>query len=159
MNRARGATWAVVLAVVAATVLAGPAVDGVALTQASQSFGGGDATVADLEVTDGPALETGRFGTGVRYVRGPTARATVRAVDGTPRLVVRVEVPALDVDETATTLLAEGDRGERRLSVPDRSLQRGERSAAVTARTTVRIQSFDVDRTVYERTRTIGGTR
>lgn len=157
MSHGRVAVWAVVCVVVATSLLAGPALGVVDPTRPPPSLDDGDATVTDVSVVDGPAVEPGRFGTDVYYLRGPTVRATVDDVADTPRLVVHLSVPAMDVEESASTLLEAGDRGQRRLAIPDRLLADAPPDDPVRATTTVRLQSFDDDRTLHERNWTVGG--
>lgn len=158
MNRSRGTVWAVAVLVLVTTVLTGPAVHAVDVTREPGTFDGGNATVATVDVVDAPALEQGRFGTDVHYLRGATARVTVSEVTGTPRLLLRVEAPALEYDETATVVLREGERGQHRLSIDDATLQSdGIPAESITVRTTVRVQSFDGDRVVHRTNDTIGG--
>lgn len=157
MNHGRVAVWGVAAAVVATTLLAGPALGITDLTRPTPALGDGNATVTDVSVVDGPTIEAGRFGTDVRYLRGPTVRATVDGVSGTPRLIVHLTVPAMDVDESVSTLLVAADRGERRLEIPDRPLDGAPPDDSVTATTTVRLQSFGGDRILHEANWTVGG--
>lgn len=158
MNRSRGAVWAVVIFVLVTAVLTGPAVQGVDVTREPKSFSDGDALVANVDLLEAPALEPGRFGTAVHYLRGTAVRTTVSEVTGSPRLVLRVEAPALDYDETATTVLKDGERGQRRLSIDDAIVEEDAvPEAPVTVRTTVRVQSFDGDRLVHRVNHTVEG--
>lgn len=160
MNLSRGAVWGVAVVVLVTAVLAGPVVQGVDVTRDQVAFGGGDATVADVELVDVPALDAGRFGTDVHYLRGATARATVRDVTGRPRLVLRVQAPELDYDETATTVVRAGDRGPRVLSVDDVTVENDAVPGhPVVVQTTVRVQSFDGDSVVHRTNHTVGGGR
>lgn len=115
----------------------------------------GTATVESVAVpTDELHVSDGRFGTAVSYLRVPDARVRLAAVSDHPRLVYRVEVPALDVDLTATRIVAE--RGTHDLHLRDHALEPDRVSnSSYEATVTVRVQSFAVDRTAYERNVTL----
>lgn len=156
MEPARVAYWAVAATILGSLVLAGP-VGGLDVTSESSDLGGGTATVADVELGQATTLEAGRFGTDRAYARGPVATVTVHSVTGTPRLVLRTEIPALEYEGVATELLEPDTNGRHRLSIPDEPFS----PAAVavdtaTVRTTVRVQSFDGNWLVFERNRTVG---
>ena len=101
-------------------------------------------------------VDEGRFGTNVAYFRVPDAVVRVGDVTGTPRLVYRIRVPALGVDEATTHLLATDRRGTVRLHGVDRAFD----PATITekryeATVTVRVQSFERDRTVLSANETV----
>lgn len=149
MDPARAARWSVAGVVCAVLVVSGPAVGTIDLVPArTTGVGGGDATVASASVpADRLAVNRGRFGTGVYYLRLPAAEATVGAVDGRPRLVYVVRVPALGVEHTATRPVeAPGDLRlrARPLALDPAAVPGGTHRAELV----LRVQSFDVDRTV-----------
>jgi hypothetical protein len=119
------------------------------------TVGDGNATVATLAVTPADLhVSSGRFGTYVEYLRVPDARVDLAAVTGHPRVVYRVQVPALDADLTGTEIVT--DRGRYTLGIGDYGLDPDAVSASTyEGRVTVRIQSFAVDRTVYARNVTV----
>lgn len=110
----------------------------------------GTATVAvETLPTERLHIDDGRFGTDVRYLRIPDASVRVSDVRGTPRVVYRVEIPALDVDQASSTLLT--DDADRAVRIPGthRAFESGEvREDRYAATVSIRIQSFSVDRTV-----------
>lgn len=107
---------------IALAVVSGPLVPGVDFTRS----GGGDHLVceggtATVDVTEPPGgftLEAERFGAGTYTFSGEDATADVGAVEGCPRLVYRLQVPALGVDARQVTFLSEDDRGPVVLSPP-----------------------------------------
>ena len=147
-----------VVAVLAVTlVLTGPfgVVDATTRNPTTVGDGQANATVERLD-TDEMVIDSGRFGTGVAYLRIPDAEVRVTDTVGRPRLVYRIALPALDVDSVTTQLLQDGQSGRLRLGMRDRGLD----PAAVTedryrATVTVRVQSFEGDRTVFERNETV----
>jgi len=119
-------------------------------------LGEGTATVS---MASDPAsdlrIDRGRFGTGVFYLRISPAVVDVSAVEGRPRLVYVVEVPTLDYEGSESELLTDG-RGRTRIHLSDRafaneSITKPEYRAHVL----VRLQSFTVDRVIYNRTVTV----
>ncbi|MBV0924282.1 hypothetical protein KTS45_08715 [Halomicroarcula limicola] len=145
----------VALFVVVVSVATGP-LTGVDVTeQRATEFGDGTATVGAVTV-DTAALRVtdGRFGTGVSYLRVPTATVTVTSVSDRPRLVYRVLVPALDVELTETAVVSK--TGTYRLVPDDRGMARGAADASTYDGTlAVRVQSFTTDRTVYRENVTV----
>lgn len=147
-----------VVAVLAVTlILTGPfgVVDATAGNPTTVGDGRANATVERL-ATDEMVIDHGRFGTEVRYLRLPVATIGVSNTVGQPRLVYRVVVPALEVDAVTTRVLSTGQSGTLRLGMRDRGLD----PAAVTeeqyrATVTVRVQSFEQDRTVFERNESV----
>lgn len=131
-------------------VISGPAVPGVSLTQSSQptALGEGNATVTAVEIAESDVKITpGRFGTDVLYLRGPDANVQLEGVDGQPRIVYRIEIPALDV-ETATTRLLAGP-GKLTVRLDDRAFLPDQvDEERYDGELTVRIQSFSTDRTL-----------
>lgn len=151
--------WAsgLAVAVVAVVLLAsGPLASGFLQPSGGPtSLGEGDATVADVTVpTEDLVITSGRFGTNVAYLRVPDARIDLSAVTDRPRLVYRIQVPALDADISATDIVT--DRGTYRLHIRDHALESGTVSAgSYDATVTVRVQSFTADRTVYRQNVTV----
>lgn len=151
--------WVSGLAVVTVIVVAlGSGPLGAGLVQPSgtpTTVGDGNATVANLDVSPADLhVSSGRFGTDVSYLRVPDAHVTLASVSDRPRIVYRVEVPALDADLTGTRIVSE--RGEYELGISDYGLDPSSVTASsYEGRLTVRIQSFAGDRTVYERNVTV----
>jgi len=138
-------------------VLSSPLVHGVTLTEAGPptTVGDGNATVSNVDVdTDSVHVSPGRFGTAVSYVRMPDATVDVTQVDGAPRLVYRFEIPALEIDHDATKVLS--SRGATTVRLGDVAVL-PERLAVdrYDARVTVRVQSYTVDRVVYNESVTV----
>lgn len=148
-SQARRAVRATAICLVAVAVISGPLVGSVDLTRSHGGeylvCNGGAATV---RVTEEPAeftLDAERFGAETFSFSGEDAVAHVEAVDGCPRLVYRLQVPALGFDGRRVHFLDEGDRGEVVLSPPEG-----------------RLKPDEVDQTAYEATVTIelqGDTR
>lgn len=156
MDTARTITWGVALAILGVLTLTSPAIGFVDVTEDPARLGDGNATVSSVGIVDDPAISAGRFGTNRTYLRGPAATVTVRSVTDNPRLVLRVEVPALSVDTATTRVLDRGTTGRVRLSLPDRPVDPTPvDDGVVTARTTVRVQSFTTDRVVLAENRTL----
>lgn len=101
----------------------------------------------------------GRFGTEATYLRIPDLAVDASNVEGSPRLVYSLQVPALDVDRVESRLIP----GPGRLRVPmdDHAYPPPDYHADVPGlpdpgtyegRVTVRVQSFSTDRVVVNRT-------
>lgn len=167
MASLRTLEWGVICVIFLALVAAGAGVssDGVTgVTSAGPTTAVvGDGT-AEVSVVSLPAdrlrIDDGRFGTGVQYLRIPDVRVRVDDVDGDPRIVYRVEVPALDVDEAATNSLT-GRTGQTvTVRGVDQAFDPEEIPAdRYDARVTVRVQSFDVDETVASTNVTVAVAR
>ncbi|MCU4799845.1 hypothetical protein OB920_05630 [Halobacteria archaeon HArc-gm2] len=156
MASLRSLEWGVVGVILLTLVAssAGLGSDGVATvtTAGTTSAVVGDGT-AEVSVVSLPSerlrIDDGRFGTGVQYLRIPDIRIRVNGVDGDPRLVYRVEVPALDVDEAATKSLTNRDGQTVTVRGVDQAFDPDDVAAdRYDARVTVRVQSFEVDETV-----------
>lgn len=125
------------------------------------TLGDGTATVRVVSPdADGLETEPGRFGTAASYLRLPDLVADVTNVTGTPRLVYRIRVPALDLDRQRSRLIRH--EGRLRVSMPDRAFPPRETAEAspppagrYDGRLVVRVQSFSTDRTVLNRTVTV----
>ncbi|WP_135305678.1 hypothetical protein [Haloarcula amylovorans] len=145
----------VALFVVVVSLSTGP-LTGVDVTQQRVTeFGDGTATIGAVTVdTAAFRVTDGRFGTGVSYLRLPTATVTVTSVTDRPRLVYRVVVPALDVELTETTIVTKP--GTYRLAPDDRGMARGTADRSdYSATLTVRVQSFTTDQTIYRENATV----
>lgn len=126
-STARRVVRATAVSLVAIAVVSGPLVGSVDLTRPA----GGDYLVceggtATVEITEQPGeftLEAGRFGAGTYTFEGEDATAEVEDVEGCPRLVYRLQVPALGVDARQVTFLSGDDEGTRVLSAPGASVE------------------------------------
>lgn len=144
----------VCLVVLAAAALGSPAVD-----RGPDGVGDGNASVSVLSpTTDELATSPGRFGTRARYLRLPDLSVDVTAIEGRPRIVYRVVVPALGVDRQVDAVVT--STGPTRLRMADRAYPPAGyssefRSLPATGtfdgRLVVRVQSFTTDRTVLNR--------
>lgn len=125
-STARRVVRVTAVCLLAVAVVSGPLVGSVDLTRPA----GGDYLVcqggtATVEVTDPPGgftLEAERFGAGTYTFEGEDATAEVEDVEGCPRLVYRLQVPALGVDARQVTFLSGDDRGTHVLSAPGASV-------------------------------------
>ena len=119
------------------------------------TVGDGNATVASVAVpTEDLSVSPGRFGTDVVYLRVPDARVDLSDVTEHPRLVYRIEVPALDASLTTTKIVTE--RGSYGLHVRDYAVDPDRvTNASYDATVSVRVQSFAVDHTVFRRNVTV----
>jgi hypothetical protein len=119
------------------------------------TVGDGNAVASSVTVDgDTVRITPGRFGTAVSYVRVPDASVRLTGVTGAPRVVYRLEVPALGIDHHATRLVS----GPGSVTVRLRDVAvRPERVSAdrYEGRLTVRIQSHTVDRLVRTESLTI----
>lgn len=151
--------WTSVLAVgvVALVLLAsGPLAGGLVRPSGTPTtVDDGNATVAGVSVpTEALEISPGRFGTDVTYLRIPDAQVRLASVTDHPRLVYRIEVPALDAELTTTRIVA--DCGSYRLSIRDHGMDPATVSNdSYDATVTVRVQSFALDRTVYRENVTV----
>lgn len=142
--------------VVAGALLTGPGV-GVLILDSGDTIGDGNAEIQSVSVaTDRLQIDQGRFGTGMAYLRVPDAVVDIVATDGRSRLVYRLTVPELGIERDATTTVRAGATGRYRLAPQDIALDPEDVGAGrYDAVVTVRVQSFAIDRTVYNRTATV----
>ena len=139
--------------VLATLVATGPLVG--AAGQPESGLGEGTATVDDVRLESSLSMTPGRFGTGVVYLRVPDARVALSDVQGRSRLVYRVAVPALGFDRVGTRTLTPGTV-RATVGMSDRAFAPATVNASsYRARVSVRIQSFAVDRTVFDRNVTV----
>lgn len=142
--------------VVVALVLSSP-IFGLSITQSGppSTVGDGNATVSSVDVdADSVHISPGRFGTDVSYVRLPDASVAVGDVEGSPRIVYRVEIPALDIDHSAENVLS--GSGPKTVRLTDVAVRPDRLSAdSYDGRLSVRIQSYEVDRVVYNESLTV----
>jgi hypothetical protein len=137
-------------------VLSSPVLGAVDLTPESRDRLGDGTANATLvsDPDDGLYVDRGRFGTDVFYLRIPDAAVDVESVTGRPRLVYQVSVPGLDFERSATTRL-DGD-GRVRVPMDARAFTHAQvANESYRATVTVRVQSFETDRVVAERTVTV----
>jgi len=146
---------AVGVVILAVLVVCGPLTGIDATSERTSEFGEGTATVNSVSVPAGELRVTpGRFGTQVAYLRVPPATVDIASVSERPRLVYLVEVPSLDVSLVTTAVVTESK--SYRLEPSDRGLSRNRlRSGPYRARLRIRVQSFEMDRVVYDRNVTV----
>lgn len=141
-SRARWVVRATAACLLAVAVVSGPLVGSVDLTRPQGGdhlvCEGGTATVRLAEDPGGFTLEAEEFGAGTYVFAGEEAVARVEAVDGCPRLVYRLQVPALGYDGRQVQFLDDGQLGEVVLSPP-----------------TGRVAPEEINRTTYDGTVTI----
>ncbi|MBX0322828.1 hypothetical protein EGH21_07265 [Halomicroarcula sp. F13] len=148
-------TTGVALFVVVVSLSTGPLAGADVTNERATDFGEGTATVSSVDVEAASIRVTdGRFGTGVEYVRPPTATVSVESVTGRPRLVYLVSIPNVDVELVETTVVT--GPGTYRLEPEDHGMATGTADAGTYDGTlTVRVQSFTADRTVYRENVTV----
>jgi len=155
MDAARAGTVLSVTLVLATLVATGPLVGVTAVGPSESGLGEGTATVEDVHLATPLSMTPGRFGTGVVYLRIPDAGVELSAVEGRSRLVYRVAVPALGFDRVGTRTIATG-RTRAAVEMSDRAFAPAAVNASrYRARVTVRVQSFAIDRTVFDRNVTV----
>ena len=121
----------------------------VGFTGDRHELGEGTATVTVVEPTQETLVVTeGRFGTGATYLRIPDLVVDVEQREGRPRLIYRVTVPELEIDEQETTLLPAS--GRVRLPADDVGFEDVE-PGTYDGHLVVRVQSFTNDTTVLNR--------
>lgn len=120
--------------------------------------GVGDGT-AELRIsspaTDELRMTPGRFGTAAWYLRTPDLVVDVTAVEGRPRVVYRLVVPALEVDRQVHEVVT--GTGRFRLRMADRAyppdavadFPAPEQGSGYEGYLVARVQSFAADRTVH----------
>jgi len=148
----------VISVVLVTLIVTSPVVGILDVTERNPTTVGDGTATASVEQfdTDALTIDRGRFGTRVMYLRIPEATVAVTDVRGRPRIVYRIRVPELGVDTTSTELLTGAGATNVRLGPRDRGLD----PAVVSDENyhgivTVRVQSFEQDRTVYETNETI----
>jgi hypothetical protein len=154
-----GIRWATVAVIGVVLLASGPLVGAVDLTpeRRDQTVGDGTAAAAlTSNPTDGLRIDRGRFGTNVSYLRIPPIRVDVRDVTGRPRLLAKLRVPALGFDRSATRVLSSDTAGPVVLRLSPRAFT-PDRIANDTyrGRLTVRVQSFERDTVIVNRSVTI----
>jgi len=155
MDASRTVTLLSVAVVLGTLVVTGPLVGGTDADRASTDLGDGTATIERVQLTDSPSFSPGRFGTGVVYLRIPDVAIEFSSTSGRSRLVYRVAVPGLGFDRVGTGVVGPGTI-HRQVEMSDRAfapdtLDRDRYRVNVS----VRIQSFSVDRTVFQRNLTV----
>lgn len=154
MDATRAGTVLSVTLVVGVLAATGPLV-GLDVGPGQTGLGEGTATVEDVRLESPLSMTPGRFGTGVVYLRIPAADVALSSVEGRSRLVYRVAVPTLGFDRVGTHTIAPG-RTRVTVGMSDRAFVPGGLDARTyRARVTVRLQSFTVDRTVFDRNVTV----
>jgi hypothetical protein len=122
----------------------------------SADLGSGDATVEAVTLEDRLVVTDGRFGTGVAYLRIPEARVALAVVEGRSRLVYSVAVPALGFERVGDRTVGPRSPDTVTVGMSDRAVRYDAVDAdAYEATMTVRVQSFSVDRTVFQRNVTV----
>ncbi len=142
-------TRLVVGGILAMLVLTGP-LGIVDVTGERVALDDGTATLSvDQPDSEAIRITDGRFGTNVSYVRIPDLLVTVEELQGQPRVLYIVKVPALGISADNRRLV----ESEGRLRVPlrDRAVT-GEVSGTYEGRVIVRVQSFSGMRTISNRT-------
>ena len=145
----------IAVVIVVSLVATGPLIGVDATGPQATEFCDGTASVADVSIeTSALAVTAGRFGTEVDYLRVPAAVVRVASVDGRPRLVYVVEVPALGVSRIEQVVVT--DPGTYRVDPDDRAFERGSLSnESYDGTLTVRVQSFTDSTTVYRENVTV----
>jgi hypothetical protein len=150
MDAARAGTVLSVTLVVATLVATGPLV-GPGPGDSGSGLGEGTASVEEVSLGTGASMTPGRFGTGVVYLRIPVARVALSDVEGRSRLVYRVAVPELGFDRVGTRTVAPGST-RATVGMSDRAFAPATVNASTyRVRVSVRVQSFAIDRTVFDR--------
>ncbi|MFB6308627.1 MAG: hypothetical protein ABEH35_04785 [Haloarculaceae archaeon] len=157
MDAVRTVEWLAVGLICLLLLASGPLVGGGVPERVPSEVGDGNATVTvESFPADQFRIDRGRFGTNVSYLRIPDIHLFVASVRGTPRLVYRIELPALGVDRVATDILTSRARGDRRLTAQDRAIPyRDLDNETYRATVTVRVQSFDVNYDLVRRNVTV----
>lgn len=154
MDTARVGTVLSVTVVLGTLVVAGPLV-GADVGTSDTGLGEGTATVEDVRLASPLAMTPGRFGTGVVYLRIPNAAVELSSVQGRSRLVYRVAVPTLAFDRVGTSAVSPGAT-RASVGTSDRAFVSGTlANDSYRVHVSVRLQSFAVDRTVFERNVTV----
>lgn len=155
MDAARAGTVLSVTLILATLVATGPLVGVAAIGPGESGLGEGTATVEDVRLVTSLSMTPGRFGTGVVYLRIPDARVALSEVRGRSRFVYRVAVPALGFDRVGTRTIAAGQT-RATVGMSDRAfVPAAVNASSYRARVTVRVQSFAIDRTVFDRNVTV----
>ncbi|WP_276271502.1 hypothetical protein [Haloarcula litorea] len=111
MDYPRAATFAVAGVVVAAALVSGPLVPGVTLTsERDVTYGGGNATVASVSLPDRATLDSGSYGQDGYYLAVPPATVRFAALDGSPSVTYRLQIPDLGYARSTVHFLT-GDVG------------------------------------------------
>jgi hypothetical protein len=124
MDLSRALAAGTVAVVLAVTLVSGPLVGAVDLTEARDDdtsgelgFGSVEATIVSLP--DDPRLVKGQYGSGAYYLRVGPATVDVSNVEGRPMLVYKLRIPELGYARGTTTFLDGGMSGSQRFSIDE----------------------------------------
>jgi hypothetical protein len=141
--------------VVVTLLVTGPLTSVDATRPSATDFDEGTVTADDVAVdTTALRVTAGRFGTGVAYLRVPTATVDVTGVTDRPRLVYRIVIDDLDVSVTETAVVTGSstyrlDPGHEGLAAS--AMDRRQYNGTVA----VSVQSFSGAETLYQENVTI----
>jgi len=131
MDVPRGAVYATGAAIVALTLVTGPFVGAVDVTQKpdpviTDQFGNGSADVTIETLPDSLTISKGRYDAQKYYLRTPDVVAQVSNVTGQPFLRYDVSIGELGYSTTTTAFLSPSTEGQTRLSLGRRSFEEDE---------------------------------
>lgn len=119
MNRARALVYATAAAILAVTLLSGPAIGLVDLTTPRYDMAGlgeGDATVDRVDAPASVSIER-EYQSATYYLDVPDARIHVSSISGKPTVAFGVEIPEFGYSRSTTHFLSEGQTGWVELSI------------------------------------------
>lgn len=114
MDYGRGVVFGTIGVILVTTLVSGPLVPGVSLTSEPerQSFGQGNATVAEVTLPATATFERANFGAENYHLTVPPTTVRFETLDGSPTLTYRLTIVALDYTRTTTHFLGPST-GER----------------------------------------------
>jgi hypothetical protein len=127
MDATRLAVYGVAGIVLAVTLVSGPLVGAVDLTQEPQAcsapVGTGTATVSVDSLPDSATISKGEFGSEVYYLQVPDGSATVENVTGQPTLSYTISIPELGRTAGPVLFLCADQSARQPLSIDRRTIE------------------------------------
>ncbi|MEF8977175.1 MAG: hypothetical protein V5A21_13190 [Halapricum sp.] len=120
MDETRLAVYGVTGLILAVTLLSGPLVGAVDLTEESTCdapVGSGSATVTVDSLPEKATISKGKFGSEVYYLDVPDGQATVANVSGQPLLSYDLSIPEMGFSAGPTLFLCDGQSATQTLSI------------------------------------------
>jgi len=158
MDRPRVLVYATVALVLGVTVLSGPAIGLVDLTQPRYDMSGlgeGNATVDRIDAPSTVTLERG-YQSESYYLLVPDARARFASISGKPTVAYGIEIPELGYSRSTTHFLSGGATGWIEFSLAEDTLADGTVSAdRYDGRLTLVLRASDGETVLHNETVTV----
>ncbi|QSG06068.1 hypothetical protein [Halapricum desulfuricans] len=158
MDQTRAVVSGVITIIVAVTLVSGPLVGAVDLTDqpgCEPSGAGGTADIAVESLPDEATITTGRFGSETYYLSIPDAVVTVSNVSGHPLVSYRVSIPTMGRQVGTTAFLCPSVSARQTLSISRLTLDNPPEQSEYEATLRVTLKERDGDTVVREKPITV----